>query len=547
MFLLFPRLQDVEKIYKFEDATPVHSRNTHVYLISSNLITFKRVLDQIQAVLATNSTAKYHVIIIPKVLNSFEILLEELGLYDIVTLHSYCWQMIQIDSGILSLEIPNLFTEVFVNRDLSLLPSLSYSLCTLFCVTGKPRVTVAVGKYPASVLNQIDTFTDHLDLPPKAESDFDAFILIDRSVDYISSLLTTATYAGLLTEIFRVNCGIVESISSDDSPQQKADNTQNPKPTYLFSLDSINDAVYADIKNRHISEVSDILGNQARQLKSEGQASKDMALSEIKTYVQTKLQKVTAKSRSLSGHLQACEKIIEKLGSKFEKLQITEQSFIENINKSTNIRNIEDLILTESEYMSLRLICLMSLTQRMSADEFHNFKVQYLQTHGYKYLYVFDNLINCGLVQEPVLTKLSALSLSLPNIGTKKDFYSVASKLKLVPQKPEQVNVRAPTCPSYVFGGSYIPLVAQLVTALVQAQHENDFKSKLDVLGGSLTSDGIAKPFPLQKRSILVCVIGGLTYAEVAACNLVEKLCTCKIVLCSNCMLSGNDLMAGCK
>lgn len=541
-------MYDVEKIYKLEDNLTLPLTDTQVFMISSNLLQFKRVLNVLESNNAIDfeseplDVVRYHIIVIPKLLNSFELLLEESGMYGQVKIHSFMWQFICLDQGLISLELPNLFTEYYVNRDLSLLTAIGKSLYFLFDIVGKPKVTISIGKYAQNVFEHIDLFENNLGPSEKTDSDFGAILIMDRSIDYITPLLTSNTYTGLLGEIYKINGGVVETrFPEKDSPTSEQPETSSEKSKVIFTIDNLKDSVYSEIKHRHISEVSDILGNQTRQFKLEKQSAQDMALSEIKTYVQTKLQSVTAKSKYLSCHLHACEKIMNALGAKFEKLHFTERSFLENINKNTNLTNIEDYIMTENQLRSLRLFCLISLTQKLTWDEFNNLKLQYLNENGYNLLYIFQNLINCGLMLQPQ-NKLTTLSLPL---GQKKDFYSLANKLKLIPSKPEEVNVRSPTCPSYVFGGNYIPVVAQLLKFLVQAQNLNEFTSKVELLEGSVRSE-FDKPLPLQQRTILVFVIGGLTYSEIAACHLIEKLCSCKIILASNCLLTGNDLVNMC-
>lgn len=148
-------MYDVEKIYKLEDNFLIKSTYTQVFVISSNLIQFKRVVNIIEAnnKLDVDSASidvpghvKFHVIVIPKNLGTFEMLLEESGLYGKVEIHPFMWQFIFLDTGLISLELPNLFTEFFVNRDLSLLTSVSKSIYFLFDVIGKPSVRIALGK-----------------------------------------------------------------------------------------------------------------------------------------------------------------------------------------------------------------------------------------------------------------------------------------------------------------------------------------------------------------------------------------------------------------
>ena len=124
------------------------------------------------------------------------------------------------------------------------------------------------------------------------------------------------------------------------------------------------------------------------------------------------------------------------------------------------------------------------------------------------------------------------------------------------------------TCPSYVFNGNFIPLVAQLANILLRAENFQEFHVKLGQieqikLTGKLldsklrtikeiaadvkkNGDGVNplnKYFPMKPRTLFIFVVGGVTYGEIAACNLIEALTGSKIVLASNAIVSGQDII----
>lgn len=58
-----------------------------------------------------------------------------------------------------------------------------------------------------------------------------------------------------------------------------------------------------------------------------------------------------------------------------------------------------------------------------------------------------------------------------------------------------------------------------------------------------MKSGAIKDVFPLKPKSIFVFILGGLTYAEVATCQFVERMSGAKIVIDSNCMISGRYIV----
>lgn len=139
--------------------------------------------------------------------------------------------------------------------------------------------------------------------------------------------------------------------------------------------------------------------------------------------------------------------------------------------------------------------------------------------------------------QEPTL---QGKLIKLPNIFLN-NFYINANKLKQIPTQPENVDVKSPTCMSYVFGGCYIPLIGQILSSILSSAPLKELETKLEAFGPlSIHNNG---GFPLTSRVILVCVVGGITYAEVAACNLLESLTGSKIIVMSDQVVSGNDIV----
>ncbi|KAB0792645.1 hypothetical protein PPYR_14604 [Photinus pyralis] len=531
----------VEKIFKLEDNIP-NSSNPQFYFIYTSLSTLKKLLQQIRLRLKNDATVAdmYHIVIIPRFLYVFENMLEEMGLFGVVKLYSLQWQPLHLDRGILSLEIPNLYRRLFVQHDLSLLPIYAKSLWHLYFVIGKPRFHFALGAHSISVLKQLDTLYENLPNTDKVEADCGAVIMLDRNVDYVSALLTPSTYTALLNEVYGINCGVCEHKSTGTPEHDQKFNRIPKKEPIQIILDSTNDSIYRDIKNRYFPEVTSILRTLTRDLRKEGENSRGMALDEIKKYVSTQLQATASKMKYLANHLEAAQTIINHLGHRFEMQQDTEQLLIQNKGKSSNLAYLEEVLVTENNRnAALRLLCLMAITQKLSDSEVKSFWQKFLHEFGYYYGFVHNNLLRAGF-----LTEETSASANLPNIVSKfltNDFYVNINRLKQAPVDPAKVSLKAPTCCSYVFGGAYIPLIVQIASMILCNTPLNEIKTKLEPLGPfSIRNE---QGYPLEARTILIYIVGGVTYSEIAACNLLETLTGSTIIVCSDKIISGNDLM----
>lgn len=576
------------------------ANTNRVYFIPACVQKYKCVLDQISSLLSQSPALAelncFHIIIVPKVLNSYHSILESKGLYGTVKLHTFTWELMALDDQLLSLELPFLFKQLFVEQNHSLLSSVSMSLWSLFHVTGRPKVMFSLGKLSASVLDMLEVYNETYArdfVSNDSSTEIDAVIVMDRNQDYPSSLLTPATYSGLLSEIFNINCGYLDlNVKETKFKKGKLDfGTVEEKPgakNATMTLDSSIDSLYGEIKHRHFSEVLSVLSSKAKLLKNEDINA--LGIQEMKHYVATKLQQVTLFKQNLVNHVLACETIISEMSNKFENQTLTESEMLNNRNKKSNYTFVDEHFGTDIHvYNSLRLMCLLSLTQGLSYEEYNTLVSKYLLAFGYKFLYVFSNLINAGLLIQPTNLKLS---LNISNLGNLSErlpkwqsaFQAAANKLKQLPSQPDKVGNSSP---SYVFNGGYIPLIAVLCNAVVSSISILEVLTKLSALsdlkvGGAVIAmlkDGMetlneklsnmklqtdlefgckdaktvskmlkgdpnfANTCPLKSKSVLVYVIGGVNYAEIAACDVVQTTTGSKIYIASDCVASGGDLM----
>lgn len=485
---------------------------------------------------------EYHIILVPKLLCQFEEMLELLGLFGVIKLHSFQWFPINLDDCVLSLELPSIYKDLFVYHDLSFLSIYAKSLWQLFFVIGKPKFVLSLGNFSNMVLKQLDIFCNSLGDTDKPNSDVSGLLIFDRNIDYSSALLTPATYTALLNEISNIKCGMFE-IKEEESFKNLDEkcNVQIKKEKLSFPLDGLHDRVYNDIKHHYFSEVTSVLSTLTKQLKTEGNLAKEMAINEIKKYVATQLQDITLKKKHISNHLQAAETVIKVLGNRFEKQRQIEVNMIQNKNKTTNYKYLEEVLSTENDKIaSLRLICLMAVTQTLSETEINNLLYKYLLEFGFKYGYVYNNLRRALFVVNAPIESLSNKIVQLPKLLSN-NFYSNATKLRQIPKDASKVDLKNPSCSSYVFGGCYVPFIAAVSNMLIYATPLKELQMKFEALGPLVVRN--ERYYPLQNRSLLICVVGGITYAEIAACNLLGKLTDSKITLLSDKIISGNNII----
>lgn len=542
----------MDKIFKLEKSGFSCVNPQWVYLIYSDLITAKRVCDQINANIHQDHKNSYHIIFVPSDQVAIQQLLEEEGVHGIVTVHTFTWELIRLDGGVMSHELPGLFRMLFVDGDRSMLPAVARSLWSLQFLFGRIPLILSQGRFSLQIQKMVDILFDELGSPDKPDSEISCMLIVDRDVDYASVLLTPVTYSGLLDEVFGISSGTVELDS-------RAAGTQDGTAKKVSYQLSSNDAIYNEIKNRHFSDVFTFLSSKAKEIHSEYDRSRNMALHEMKHYVATELQKLTAMKRSLAYHIGACEAIIGEMGHRFESLHQTEQNILEGRNKRDNFNYVEECFATSGKLSSLRLLCLLALTQDgLSLDEAMVLKTQFLHCCGYEHLVTFHNLEKLGLLtRQSAGTNAGSIPYGANDTAGKlagrvaqvvsqlpkrvSAFQAFAQRLKLFPEVSEEYDLKHPKDPGYVFGGSYVPVVCQLVNLLIKKELSPEEVLKLgSSIGTSSSVQKTAEWDSSAPHSFLVYFVGGVTYAEIAAFQLLEKLTGARILVAGTSIINGN-------
>lgn len=364
----------------------------------------------------------------------------------------------------------------------------------------------------------------------------------------------------------------------------KKDKTNEKGTVTNLRLNDSVDGIYIENRYKHFADAISLLSSHAKALGMEGKNIHDMEISEMNDFVMKKLPKVASQKKELFKHLLLCENIVNyydvnELGGNFEMLQMLQESMLYNQNKKQTFQKILELLTTDAHRcISLRFIALLYLTCGLNSEEASTFMTNYLNSFGYQNLPIFSHLSTAKLF--PDLSSLSKTKI-LTNIASislpkwQNTFQIESNRMKLLPANnstiEQTINVNAkksedrnPTDPSYVFNGSYIPLIAQLTNSLCNASKIDDFADKFgqsehilfhrcfkqhlklntkDLLA-TIKKGEVLDIFPLKPRKIFCFMLGGITYGELGAISFVEKNTGSKIVVASDCVSSGNDFIS---
>ncbi|KAL7287732.1 hypothetical protein TKK_0018117 [Trichogramma kaykai] len=468
---------------------------------------------------------EFHIFFVPRKSLLCEKKLQNRGVFGNFTLiEEFSCDLFPFDSDLVSMELSDAYREFYLDNDPTCLYQVAQALNNMQELYGKfPKVT---GRGPAvnKVWNLMQRFDRELDNKRKTNASMpviEHLLLLDRSLDLLSPLVTQLTYEGLIDEIFGINNTTVKLpaekfLNSDESPTVMS----LEKKHQQIILNS-GEELFSEIRDKNFNGVGPVLSKKAKTISSQfDERHGDKSVQEIKQFV-ARLPHMLATKQSLAKHTTIAEMIKEVTDSSnfLETLQI-EQELLNGIDTDKPNSYIEDLIAQQEPLIKvLRLLCLQSITNSgLKQKLLDYYKREIIQTYGYQHLPTLLNLEKAGLlkVQQSVRQ------------------YTVLRKaLRLTVEDESEI---MPKDISYVHS-IYAPLSIRLAEQLVQPggwQGLNDIlgllpgpaissytqKTTSNIRRNSLTSEDSGADPP---KLIFVFFIGGCTYAEISALRFLSQ------------------------
>lgn len=511
--LLF-RSCDVEKIYKvdLENVNIAVKNSQGVIMTYAHLPLIKTLCHHISTELRKRETVKYHFVLIPHVTSAIEMLLEEEGLYGIVELHSFLWQPIVMTKNIVSLELPDTFSSLFLKKNLLIVPALTKSLEHMFALFGEPRNSFIHGEISLDVYGSLNTSC----FKQTSISDIDYFIMFDRSVDYASVLLTPTTYLGLLDQIFGINNEVIEINESTTINKRK-------------------DPLLKELKYKKIIVVSNYLKEKSRFIQDEHNKYKNnMSILELKQYINQDLKSIIELKNNVASHIAACEMIVNTIGEFYGEISEVENNIINNIDRGQCYEIVSNMLLGQkiSKEHVLQLMCLLSYhSQGVQVDQYDEFKRNYFNIHGYEHFTTFYNLEKIKLLMKKntmnITDTINAQTQMLNN-----ELKTIISKLKStgdVPSTPSTLN-------------RYY--VSRIIELIVTHKYTVDNLCKLFTshCQSSVNNNTSSK----DKLTFVLYVVGGITHNEIASLVGLEEILDINIVVYTTNLINAETMLQEC-
>jgi len=495
-----------------------------------------------------------------------------------VAIHSLDINLIPMEEDVLTcLEMESTMAEFHVHNTYSEhITNVAQSLRKVQDVCGTiPRVQsygkageMVLERMMALRLEEYDPYNQEgEDDGQEANPEIKAAIILDRMVDLVTPLVTPLTYEGLLDDLVKIDTGIIkvetDIISPPDEETQPSgsESAAQKRPKYMHLPLNDLDTLYVEVRDQHVEKFGSFLQEQAKALKESHTnfSDKNKDLTEIHQFVK-QIPIFTKNLKSLTNHIHLAEMVKHMTEqTDFRQRWQTERSILES---ETCYDIIEDLIASQyPPFRLLRLLCLQSLTSGgIKASKYEPLKREVVQTYGYEYLFVLQNLEKVGLLKKRESMWDSTSS-----------FTTIRKQLALIqadvdPSDPDDI--------SYVSSG-YAPISVRVIQTamkgwtgkedvlrdlpgrgidIVQRSPPEDFSVAIKRKSGS-TLGNWAEQVSVSTTSgstgiddkpvLLVYFVGGLTYAEIASIRFLSKRQSFpyKVIICTTKIINGSSFL----
>ncbi|CAG2103714.1 unnamed protein product [Medioppia subpectinata] len=511
---------------------------THViYLTRTKLSLMDTIADNLlnedkKPSIAAKNGREFHVIFVPRRSILCERKLQVLGVYgNLNTISEYGVELFALDSDVLSMEWQNCFQEIYVDNDYTSLFHSAKALMTLQTLYGIIPNVFGLGKSAKVVFDLMTKMRKELSgSEPQITPQIDQLLLIDRSVDLLTPLMTQTTYEGLLDEMFGITHTTIKvppekfvHHNSANDGQTSEETIEGPTEAKQFHLNS-SEELFVKLRDISFKSVGPTLRTSAKALTQQyDERHNAKTVRQIRQFVD-KLPALQSARKSQSNHTSMAELIKEVTDEEsfYETIQ-TEHQFVNCIETDKTSPYIEDCIAKVDPLVKiLRLICIQSFANNgLKSKVIEFYKREILQTYGYQHILTFNNLEKVGLIR---------------NSGTYSHrVYNVLRKtLKLTVQG---VNELSPTDIAYVHSG-YAPLSVRLAQYLdhpgwraitdvlktlpeptiEETQHMAPGLRKRRNSGASIQTGVIE-----DQKLIAVFFLGGCTYTEISALRFLSQ------------------------
>ncbi|KAH8294476.1 hypothetical protein KR018_011397, partial [Drosophila ironensis] len=443
------------------------------------------------------------------------------------------WNYLPLDADLVTMELPLAFRDVTVYGDTSSLFQTALGLVQLQRLYGRIPKIYGKGELAHRVWEYAKQLgRDERSLYHGDKGVIDQLILFDRSIDLLSPLATQLTYEGLIDEYFGIRQNKMTlpadhfsiaatsrgtasgggSARVDELPSLEY-SLEDKKPQKTIPLHS-GEPLYAELRNKHFNEATKLLARRAREIHA--QIPQDQDFKQMKSFVQT-LPLLLTQKQTICEHT-AIAGMLHKQVNDFDFADdlAAEQEFMMCADLDKPSAYIEDLIASKAPLRNvLRLLCLQCTAASGFKEKlFSHYKRELIQVYGLDVLLTLSSLESAGLLYQQTDSRAYTVLRKTLHL-------TVDDNIEVEPKDISYVHSFYAPLTARLVEHSLKPLGWQSLKSQISSLPGptfEDFQAQLVGIGGryagALVSEGSLLHVP---RVVLVCFVGGCTFAEIAA------------------------------
>jgi hypothetical protein len=415
--------------------------------------------------------------------------------------------------------------------------------------------------------------------------EIDTMILLDREVDMVSPLCTPLTYESLLDESFG---GLKSGFLNIKSSVLRLDQQENDQDVDHISTDGViqlsfqSDTLFQEIRDVSVTAVMRILNEKAKELKeTQDRMHRTRDVQDLQEFVQ-RLPELQQTKKRLTTHIALAQRVSAIAGDrKFRATWHAERAAINGDGRPLLERAQDCAARGDSLLKVLRLLCLNCiLTGGFSSQKLDEVRQDLIHAYGFDIMFSLDNLERLGLLAQRPFHPQHRLSAPQPTPDQTitacifQNWALVKKAFRLVVEDDDQGGLVPKDC-SYVFAG-FAPLSCRLIEmdfapggwaarmdtlrslgdspTICEVKFTPSSSSASEMPGNkgapvtTSTTVSFMKPGTAKKRVMLVCFLGGVSYAEIAGLRFISAQpdCPFRIIIATTSVINGSSLMKAC-
>lgn len=480
----------------YENLTPLNSQGKIITLCFDDPTEVECALSKLSQL----PNFEKHLIMIPRLTTVCQTRIDQSGLkihvieypLEIVPLEDYCFVV----------PSPLSFVRCFVNNDINDVYTIANSLLKIHLFTGCPQKVLACGQISCRVSELLNQFKQQIGKSFfKKEPEFDKIVIIDRTADLLTPLMTQFYYGGMLDEAYDVDYGYLKlpnEIVLEDTPEQR-EVLLNVKTDEFF--ERLRGEAFSDALDQALSAREEMIGLKESMEKASGTVQYGFYARRAKHLAETR--------QYLFMHYNLLEELVNKMKPMRDMNNFEYNCLMQDID---DISIVDRLLNREQYWHAIRLFCFASVCMKgLSKTMIFDFQKRLTARFGFDVMQDLINLDRSGLLNQSK-SLISQFSSAMKG-ETQAKFKLIDSELKLLYKEP-------PTTPDVEKGyDKYVPILVRLVQSAVNGQWEGDTSvSKLlkqMELPVKVTNNEVKVVDNDYTKKVLVFVVGGVTSTEV--------------------------------